>query len=387
MNGLPSCELASCEPPWLRNPSPTSVVVASPCTADEERSLEQLSAHALALTYESLVRSGAWDVSFSRGSISFVDDQRRIASQYLSESAVDGWNVVSGAFELARAWALRSTSTTDDNAYRLDRNTRMRLAVCLNVSWKFERSSCSHFERRFKDVGEYYGWPFLTGGHTRELVNVAYGFLFAPEQESFGGFSEENLDQIKALYQTLLRLEVDLVTTLPVFSLLTDNVQVRAENNLGALYDNGNMSSDASMAARSIVPYFIRSAIASGAYEELVDKDNHGAEALACVSSACVYASAAMAVNPAFPAAHSRDRRASRTRRARGADEAIFHPPRFSAKAKSMALKLVEHALGERCKSYIRLGCYGESKWLGHALVSEPTLKLAKVALRSAGAR
>lgn len=368
---------------FLRNPSPTSVVEASPRAADEERSLEKLSAHALALTYEWLVNGRAWDASFSRGHGAFADDQRRIASQYLSKPAVDGWNVVLGAFEIARAWALRTTSTTDD-PHQLDRNTRMRLAVCLNVSWKFQRSLCTHFKSRFSDVGEFYGWPYLTSGHTRELAHIAYGFLFAQEQEAFGGFSEENLDQVRALYQTLLRLEVDIVTTIPVFSLLTDNVQVRAENNLGVLYDNGNMSSDASMAARSIVPFFVRSAIASGGYEELVGKDNHGAEALACVSSACVYASAAMAVNPAFPAAHSRARR---TRRFRRADEAVYHPPRFSAKAKSVALKLVEDALGANSKGYVRLGCYGDPKWLGHALVSEPTLRLAKVALRSAGAR
>ena len=281
-------------PPWLRDSSPTSVVEASPlpppAAVDNTLSLEQLSAHALTLIYESLVTGRAWDASFSRGSFTFVDGQRRIALQYLSEVATDGWNVVLGAFELSRAWAMRTTSTvttTDDDPHRLDRNTRMRLAVCLNVSWKFQRSAHSNFKRRFKDVGEFYGWPYLTSGHTRELAHVAYGFLFSPEQESFGGFSEENLDQVKALYQTLLRLEVDLIGKVPVFSLLTDNVQVRAENHLGALYANGDMSSDASMAARSIVPFFIRTAIAHEAYEELVGADNHGAEALACAACAC----------------------------------------------------------------------------------------------------
>ena len=353
--------------PCRARDSPTSVV-DKPLYEDRVApSLLQLSAHALTLIYDSLVSSKAWDASFSRGPRR-VHGERRIATTHLNQVATDGWNVVIGALELAREWALRTTSTAlpeGNDPHRLDRNTRLRLAACLNVTWKFQRACHSYFPHRFKDVGEANGWPNIQDGHTRELAHVAYGFFFDSEQKAFGGFHEDNLDQVKALYQTMLVLEADLVGKVPIFSLLTRNVQVEAENLLGALYDEGALSSEASMAARSVVPFFIRAAIAHGAYEELAFASAVGAEALACVACACV------CVGTTIPA------------QASGANR----PPQFSAGARRLALGLVQAALLASESCYVRHGCFGDPAWVGHACVTDPTLRLARVALRSAGAR
>ena len=354
-------------PPCRARDSPTSVV-DKPLYEDRAApSLLQLSAHALTLIYDSLVSSKAWDASFSRGPRR-VHGERRVATMHLDEVATDGWNVVIGALELAREWALRTTSTAlpeGNDPHRLDRNTRLRLAACLNLSWKFQRSCNSYFPHRFKDIGEANGWPHLQDGHTRELAHVAYGFFFDSEQKAFGGFHEDNLDQVKALYQTMLVLEVDMVSKVPIFPLLTSNVQVEAENLLGELHDEGALSSEASMAARSVVPFFIRAAITHGAYEELTAVRAVGAETLACVACACV------CVGTSIPA------QASGTNR----------PPCFSAEARHLALGLVQAGLLASESSYVRHGCFGNPAWVGHALVTEPTLRLARVALRSAGAR
>ena len=345
--------------------SPTSVV--DTVETSTKPSLLQLSAHALALIYDSLASSRAWDTSFSRGPRR-AHGQRQLATTYLGPISTDGWNVVIGALSLAREWALRNTSVAlpeGHDPHRLDRNTRLRLAACLSVSWKFQRACNSYFPHRFKDVGEFHGYPNLHDGHTRELAHVAYGFFFASEQTAFGGFHEDNLDQVKALYQTMILLEADLVGKVPIFSLLTNNVQVNAEEHLGALYDQGALSSEASMAARSIVPFFVRAAIMHNAYEELAAEGVDGAEALACVACACV------CMGTAIPAQDSGGNR----------------PPKFSAKARHLALGLVQAALLSTESSYVRYGCFDDPAWVGHALVTAATLRLARTALRSAGAR
>ena len=119
------------------------------------------------------------------------------------------------------------------------------------------------------------------------------------------------------------------------------------------------------MAARSVVPFFIRAAITHGAYEELTAVSAVGAETLACVACSCV------CVGTSIPA------------QASGANR----PPCFSAEARHLALGLVQAALLASESSYVRHGCFGNPAWVGHALVTEPTLRLARVALRSAGAR
>ena len=199
-------------------------------TPAQKRAVLPLATLSLNYLYQELLKHKLWNARFDRGGRCVKGPAvRSLATRHLGSPATDGWNVVIGALELAREWALRTTSTVmpeGHDPHRLDRNTRLRLAACLSVTWKFQRSCNSHFPHRFKDVGEFYGYPNLYDGHTRELAHVAYGFFFASEQTAFGGFHEDNLDQVRALYQTMILLEADLVGKVPIFSLLTDNVQV-----------------------------------------------------------------------------------------------------------------------------------------------------------------
>ena len=98
-----------------------------------------------------------------------------------------------------------------------------------------------------------------------------------------------------------------------------------------------------------------------------------GDEALACVGCACV------SVATTIPA------------RADGDDAHHHHgrhfPPRFSAAAKRLALRLVQAALCATSSAYLRHGCYGDPAWEFYSMVSDTALSLARTALRSAGAR
>ena len=337
----------------------------------------ELYAQALNFVYSALVTSRAWDATFERGPRE-RHGERRLATTYLSEPAVDGWNVVFGALELARVWTAdqhppKGDAVVADDAplHRLDRDARARLATCLSVSWKFQRSMSSRFTHRFRDFGAAHGWPYLAQGHTRELANVAYAFLFDHEQAEFGNFSEHNAGRCSDLYNQIFALEVDLLRKVAVFPLLVENVQVRAEERLGALRDAGALSSAASMAARTVVPFFVRAAVTSpGLYEELADGsegDDCGTEALACVGCACVCVATTIAAH---------------------ADDARRHyPPQFSAAAKRLALRLVQAAISTTSSAYLRHGCYGDPGWEFHSMVTDAALSRARTALRSAGAR
>ena len=362
--------MAISSPPTSARDSPTSVSAPLPPSPVEEEypSILQLSAHALTLIYDSMTSVHAWDTEFMRGP-NWRHGMRRLASAHLYEEGTDGWNVVACALELARAWAIRRTSDVDisstNKPHRLDRNTRLRLAVCLNLSWKFQRSCCSNFMKTFKDIGEFHDWPDVAGGHTRELAYIGYAFFFPSEQDAFGQFSDANRERVKELYQTMLKLEVELLMSVPVFSMVTDNVQMRAELLLETFYLNKKMTSVVSLSARSILPFFLRVAISNGTYDNLTLDVEHGARAIICAASFCV----------AVAAPHKND-----TVHAR-------HPPRFETEVRQEALALLHAALLHSGSNYLRHGCFGDESWPGHVLVDEETLRRARVALRSSGAR
>ena len=238
------------------------------------------------------------------------------------------------------------------------------------MSWKFQRSSNNYFAKVFKDVGEFHGWPNLQDGHTRELAFIGYAFLFPSEQATFGNFSEENIEAVKQLYQTMICLEVDLLNAVPMFALLTDkNVQVRAELVLETLYLDKELTSAVGMSARSILPFFLRAALSSDTYEELVCDLEHGAQAIVCAACYCV----AVAAVPHSDAHHD----------ATGAR----HPPRFDPVVRRTALALLHASQLHGDDNYQRHGCFGDAAWPNHVFVAEETLRRAKMALRSAGTR
>ena len=142
-----------------------------------------LASLSLGYLYHHLVDGGRWDMRFHRGARPEVPSlvtergcgpflnaiygsqraasasatvkrprERTLASTYLSNPSVDGWNVVFGATELARAWALRDPERLPRNPalpeeYDLPLPIRKRLAACLSVSFKFQRAMYSYFPR------------------------------------------------------------------------------------------------------------------------------------------------------------------------------------------------------------------------------------------------
>jgi hypothetical protein len=119
------------------------------------------------------------------------------------------------------------------------------------VSWKFQRAVYTNFPRRFYDE-----LPNLVAPHTRELAYLGYSFLYEDEQEEFGGWSEKNSGKIGELYDHMLVLEVDLLTSVNVMRLLTRNAQVEAEERLQQMVDGGVVDGEAAMVMRSIIPLF-----------------------------------------------------------------------------------------------------------------------------------
>ena len=165
--------------------------------------------------------------------------ERTLASTYLSNPSVDGWNVVFGATELARVWALRDLEEFPRNPempddYDLPLLVRKRLAACLSVSFKFQRAMYSYFPRDFHDDEHS-----LLSPHTKELAHIGFAFMTADEEAEFGGWNAQNKPAIDALYAEMLALEVDLLTSVNTFSLLTCNFQVVAEDVLACLLARG----------------------------------------------------------------------------------------------------------------------------------------------------
>jgi hypothetical protein len=227
--------------------SPVSVEANFEVPDEQRRILQPLTTLTLHIVYAELVRRRLWSGRFGSGK----GRVRSLATRHLAEPATDGWNCVDGAVALARAWALQSTEIPDELPahFELPLATRLRLAVCLSVSWKFQRSNRSSFPQRF-DAAD-------SEPHTHELANVGYMFMTREDQEAFGGWSDENVDAIRGLYDQMIALEVDLLVRVNVFSLLTGTLQVQAEERAAGLVERGVVDADCAMSSRALVPFFI----------------------------------------------------------------------------------------------------------------------------------
>ena len=205
--------------------------------------------------YHDLVKHGLWLARFERGGFSVNGSAalRSLTTRHLCHASTDGWNVVAGAVELACAWALRADDLPMDTSrpFEFSMTTRFRLAMCISMSWKFQRAVCSNFPRRF-----YNKAPNLIAPHTRELAYIAYSFLYENEQAEFGGWGEANSANIGELYDRMLALEVGLLTSVNVMALLTRNAQVNAEERLQKMVDEALVDGEVAMAVRSIIPFF-----------------------------------------------------------------------------------------------------------------------------------
>ena len=209
------------------------------------------------IVYNKLVdEEGLWDSSFFRGRRNRRNSVepgavRRITTRYLGSAATDGWNVIVGAIELARIWGLNRSSKYDQSTDTLDFETRMRLAVCLSLSWKFQRCQYACFPRPFIDSqGEE---------HSLELAYIAHLFMLTNEAALYGKWPLSTAS-FAALQIEQVDLEVDLLLRRSLWSCMTENPQVLCELKIEALQSYGVLGhgNPTALMHRALVPFFVR---------------------------------------------------------------------------------------------------------------------------------
>ena len=307
----------------------------------------------LLFVYSELVFRNLWNTRFhSGGGTGFPDDPatvRTLATHHLDHPSTDAWNVVAGAVALAQGWAVPASELPrrNDDGYDFAVDTRIRLAVCLSVAWKFQRALSTHFPRRF-----YTREPTLTAPHTHELAYIGYAFMNINEQGEFGEWTSENAANIRALYHKMAALEIDLIVKKNVMVLLTQNAQVLAEDRIATLLAANVVSAHASMAMRAIVPLFVIAA-------EDGTSTAPSAGALACAAMLCV--SVPTTVRPY-----------------------VFHCPKtvvshFTLAERRGAYGVIDQALHPRGLAALTLAstCYHDDGWVHYPFVCRNSLRIA----------
>ena len=339
----------------------------------------ELAARHIAVVYDALVNSGSWDARFRRGrrpnspvglltDRTFADNDndtavRSLATTYLAHAATDAWNVVAGAVELARVWAFKPdvrcpasawVEYSDADADVLDRRTRLRLSVCLSISWKFARNCQTVFSREFA-ASDGSCYP-----RTLELAFTSFNFLLPDEQDLLGDWDVAHAGVLRELQTQMLDLEVELLLGVHTFPLLVENAQSVAELKLQEFFDAKGVSERRCMQMRGLLPFFVRASLFKRAgeprclYAELLaDPDPRpAAAALLCAAWLAIKHSGAPA----------RDMRAARDL--------------FDAADRVNAWRLLDNgARAVAAKSdFFRRGCYGDRLWYGYDCVTYKTL-------------
>ena len=325
--------------------SPVTVEATFEVSDEQKRRLLPLTTLTFLIVYTEMVKRRLWDCGFSNGS-----GQRRLAARHLLQPATDGWNCVAGAVELANAWAFRGVDIPEEipDNFEFSLTTRLRLAVCLSVSWKFQRAMHTHFPRLFPTEE-----PSLLGPHTHELAHLGYFFMTEPDQAHFGAWNEGNVEAVRGLYDEMNALEADLLVHAPVFSLLTTNPQVSSEDRAADMLARGVISDQCAMAVRSIVPLFI--------YCTTGAKEPASAGGLVCAGMLAV----SVASNPRAMADYSPH----------------FYAAEFSAEERRTAWSLLRSALypDKIAEHAIQIGCYRELLWENRTFVTPENLRVALV--------
>ena len=325
----------------------------------------EMAAYFIAKKYESLITYGVWDAKFKRGRrpCSDIDSNhdavRSLATTYLAHADTDAWNVIAGAVELARLWALEQpVGPTSDLTYGIDLKMRMRLAVCLSVSWKFARGSHTAFPRSFESEDE------CGGPCTLESAFVAFSFMLKNEQDEYGGWLRENVEKLRKLQKEALELEIQLVIGVPTFPLLAENAQAMAELKIQELFDAGTTSETRCMQLRGIVPFFVRTSLFKdkgeyqSPYSYLLANNNDveaAASALVCAAWFCLK----------YSEQPSRDMHVD--------------TKQFTTIDRFLAIRLIDNAVratNSNTSIYYR-GCYGTQTWYGYKYVQKETLTRA----------
>ena len=378
--------------------SPTSVVCALPGSARPQHSASALHyvATQLQRIYDAGARAGWFDVHFHRGArrSSIVLDPgggaaprrvvtceqqhavRRLSTQYLAEPSTDGWNVVAGAIELARQYALDATTIFHVDPPSVDRATRMRLAACLTVAWKFARSLPGGFKHQFTAADGTM--------HTLELAVMHAAFLTRSELECLGAWPTE-VERWQQMQDVALQSEASLLDTGLVFPALSENPICTAEAALQELYEHripGADTHERVLQLRALLPFFLRIALDAehAVYEREVARaaapDLFANALLACAFVA--HTSTFVPTNGTFATAcRAAVHRARQT----------FSMDEFTLAAEIVA---VGSALAGRAPARQAevddavfapwSGCYGDPSWTLYSCVSRPRVRALHVA-------
>lgn len=319
--------------------------------------------HLLHFVYGEMVYRNLWNARFHRGRggagaggfVGEAEPVRALATRHLQHPSTDGWNVVAGASALALEWAISATDLArhpTDEPCELSKHTRIRLAVCLFVAWKFERGHTSNLPRRF-DTPE----PNSEAPHTHELAYVGYGFLTPEEQDHFGPWADKNVKKIRALYHSMVALEINLLTSVDVYALMVRNVQVQSEERIATLLAASFVDAHAAMAMRSIVPLFT-----------IASQDGKCAPpstgALVCAAMLCMSVPTTVRAPVLHCHATVRDQ--------------------FTASERRGAHALIKQVmdLNGVARDTVSDTCYCDSSWVHHSFVSTEALRVALLMAR-----
>lgn len=379
--------------------SPTSVVCALPGSARPQHSASALHyvATQLQRVYDAGARAAWFDVHFHRGArrstivldagtdgaaprrVVTCEQQhavRRLSTKYLAHPTTDGWNVVAGAIELARRYALDATTIFHADPPSVDRATRMRLAACLTVSWKFARSLPGGFKRQFTA-------PDGTA-HTLELAVMHAAFLTRSELNCLGAWPTE-VERWQQMQDVALQSEASLLDTGFVFSALCENPICVAEAALQELHEHripGADTHERVLQLRALLPFFLRIALDAehAVYEREVARaaapDLFANALLACALAA--HASTFVPTSGTFATA------------CRAAVHRVQQT--FSMDEFTLAAEIVAVGSALACRPPARQadaddavfepwsGCYGDPSWTLYSCVSRPRVRALHLA-------
>ena len=360
----------------------------------------ELSARLMVTVYDALVNSGTWDARFMRGPRNPLQQQRHVthtmhtnhtnhkrkwdaapdtdvarslATTYLSQASTDAWNALAGAIELARVWALRpdecdgmAADTVCDRDTELPLETRMRLAACLSVAWKFERAGKTLFYHEFEPIAED-----ERRGRTLELAFVAYSFLSADEQNTVGTWDPHNVVDLRELQERVLHLEIDVVCGVQTFPLLAENAQCLAEIGIQRLFDDARASAMRCMQLRALLPFFVRCALhkdardAKSLYHELLATSTSTSTSTMSEDAAGgLLCAALLCVKHCGTPARDLPRRSTD----------LFPPMQHLAAWR--LLDVATRAVAADAE-FFRRGCYGDAGWYGYNYLTDATLAAA----------
>lgn len=170
----------------------------------------------LTKVYRKLLNENTWPLAYIR-----VAEQpfSHAPILFLGPCDVDGWNVLSGAIEVAKLWGFAEAGEDTE----MSTITRLRMAVCLLVSYKWNVGA---------DVWPRYAYPFrdVKGvNHTLEMAHVANMFLEGPYRWP------TDVEELNVLQDLVIDLEGTLISSIALWSPLVENAQILTEDRLREL--------------------------------------------------------------------------------------------------------------------------------------------------------